>query len=164
MKLFRLIAGITFLLFIIGLFSGSLMLELTKKILDINIDNVGRYPFTSVTPQFSFGFLLDSCSLSAGGLLWAYSKRHSKYDSKVIFGLGLLISITSGVTGIGLKLLELRNIFISEKELIDHFSLAAEAFNYFSWGIGLVLFVNVILIALLLWFPPQRQKEPIVPT
>jgi hypothetical protein len=99
-------------------------------------------------------------------VLWAYSRGYSKYDSRLVFGFGLLTSLTSAIIGIGLNLLKLRYIFSTPtlNNEFDNFSLPAGSINYFSWGFGLVLFVNAVLIAVLLWLPRQRQKDIIAST
>jgi hypothetical protein len=164
MKRLLSIAGLTFFLFILGLFSSSLVMQLTEKVLGKEI--VATSVLSSFTPRLSFGFLLAFCSINAGGVLWAYSRGYSKYDSKTVFGIGLLISLTIAVVGIGLKLLALRYIFSTSalKNEVGNYSLSADGINYFSWGFGLVLFVNAVLIAILLWLPRQRQKDIIAST
>jgi cell division protein FtsX len=84
----------------------------------------------------------------------------------MVFGFGLLTSLISAIIGIGLNLLKLRYVFSTStlNNEFENFSLPADGINYFSWGFVLVLVVNAVLIAVLLWFPRQRQKDIIVST
>ena len=133
MKHFRLIAGTAFVLFIIGFFSSSCTLKLTGTILGGEI--LGSTIWESLYPKISFGLLLAFCSISAGVLLWAYSKNRSSYSSIPIFGFGLLVSIISAIVGVWLKLLEIRNMFAEFGDKPKITFLAAGSIDYFSWGV-----------------------------
>ncbi len=157
MKHFRLIAGTTLFLFIIGLLSGSLVVKLTEKILGRTF--IGLSILSSFTPQLSFGFLLAFCSICAGCFLWAYLQYRAVNNPKLVFGLGLLISITSAVIGTVLKLIQLRLAFDSFGNQVKNDVLSAGTINYFSWGFSLTFFVNVVIIVFLLLVSRQKQQQ-----
>ena len=95
------------------------MLELTEKTLNIEIITT---PTTAYSPHISLGFLLAFCSIGVGGILWAYSKASSKYNSMLVFSLGLLISLLIVANEIMIKLFEDRE-FLKD---ITNFYLTTE--------------------------------------
>ena len=152
MKHFLLIFGTTILLFIVGLLSGSFILELTEKILNVDIVEV---PATAFTPHISFGLLLAFCSIGAGGILLAYSRASSKYNPIVVFSLSLFISLLIAANEIILKLLEDRE-FLGD---VINFHLTSNDINYFSWRFFSVLPIYIFVIAGLLVISYQKEKK-----
>jgi hypothetical protein len=157
MKHFRLIIGTTLVLFIIGSLTGTFLLKITEKILGREI--LGFSTLSSFMPSLSFGFLLAFCSICAGCVLWAYSKANAEYAPGLVFGLGLLVSVASAIIGIGLKLGQIRLVLNSFGNEPGTSVLSSGSVNYFSWGFGLPLFVNIIIIAVLLLISHQKQQQ-----
>lgn len=155
MKTLLLILVTAIFLFFIGFLSGSFMLELTEKTLDIEIITT---PTTVYSPHISLGFLLAFCSIGAGGILWAYSKTSSKYNSILVFSSSLLTSLLIVASKITLKLFENREFLKG----VTNFYLTTENVNYFQWGYLSVLpmYFYIILGLLAISYAIKKKQSP----
>jgi hypothetical protein len=161
MKNFRfviMITGITFLLFIIGILLSTFVMEITQIVIEKQI--IAFRVQSELNSRLSLGFLLAFCSICAGCFYWAYRKIYPKNTPTFLFIFSLLISLISAAIGIWAKLLQIKFAF----ELLpfiyryDEEYLAAEVINYFSWGVGYVIFANLIVF-FLVWLLLRRKKS-----
>jgi hypothetical protein len=152
-----LIAGTTLSLFFIGFLLGPTVLRWTGIFIG---EEFISYSFSEfLLPPVSLGLLLAFCSICAGCFLWAYSRTNSYYSPILVFVLGLLISLVTAAVAIGYKLLYTRHVLHIIGEDLNNIPMSMDGVNYFLLGFRLVLFVNVVIIAVLLWFSHQRQNQ-----
>jgi hypothetical protein len=156
-KYFWFIAGATLALFFLGSFFSPFVLKWTEKVIDQEI--IAHTLSDFLAPRVSFGLLLAFCAICAGCLLWANQKNRLVYDPKIVFGLGLLISFLTSTIGIGSKLLQYRFALSGMGNELDNIPVAATAIHYFSWGFGLTLIANGIIIALMLLLSRENQEH-----
>jgi hypothetical protein len=155
-KHFWLIAITTLGLFLVGFLIGPFVFQRTAQFIGKEV--VGFTLSDFLVAPISLGLLLAFCSICAGCLLWAYSRNNFEYPPLAVFGLGLIVSLFSATVSIGFKLLQMRSILHLTGGSLDSISLSMGAINYFSLGYGVTLMVNIILIAILLWFSRQQQE------
>src|SRR5688572_3331207 len=117
------------ILFILGFSTAPFAVTLTEMY--VNKETVALSPLDSLRPNFSLGFLLAFCSLSAGVMLWAYTRTGLSHLPNLVFIVGLLVSLTSAFLSIWLYLRQLR-FFESQFDTYGNIALAAGAINYFS--------------------------------
>jgi hypothetical protein len=164
MKYFKLTLGTALILFILGFISGYYLLKLTETFLGIKTIAITQWD--SLTPNFSLGFLLGFCSLSAGVILWAYGKSQLPHHPIFIFGLGLLASIISATISISLKLIQLQLVFSRLETDFGNNPLPAPistgGINYFSWGFGTVFFISAITTISLLWIARKNENGLVI--
>src|SRR5688572_6655649 len=93
------------ILFIFGFSIAPFVLKLTEAYVNKGI--VSLFVLDSFAPNLSLGFLLAFCSLSAGVMLWAYTRAGLSHPPNLIFILGLLVSLVSAFLSVWLYLKQL---------------------------------------------------------
>jgi hypothetical protein len=144
------------ILFILGFSSGSYVLKLTETY--VNTEIVNLFVLDSFTPNLSLGFLLAFCSLSAGVMLWAYTRAGLPHPPNLVFLLGLIVSLTSAFLSVWLHLKQLR-LIESQFDVFGNTPLSIRIINYFSWGSTFVFFVMGIITIFLLWVPHLKEDQ-----
>ena len=156
MKKIYLVAVMTFVMFFIGFLISPLLLDISGSIVNLQFTSIAL--LGDFMPRISWGILLACCAISAGVILWAYSRNRqlSISTEKRTYAAGLFISLVCALCGVGYKLVQLQGIL--DPPALQRVVLSAENMDYFSWGIGpLLLVCGAITITIL--NSPGRQPE-----
>jgi len=140
------------LLFIVGLFTYPLLLNLTETITSKPI--LATSPEQDIWAKISFASLLALCAISARLFLWAYSKKQIVSSPTLIYSFALSISLLTVFAGISFNLSQLRSI--PDFGLSTGFS--SDSMDYLKWGAGTLLLAWIIVGFLLLSLHTNKKK------
>ena len=101
--------------------------------------------------------LLGLCLLSARVILWAYSRVELPQHPRRIFIYGLIISAIGVLISMGLRFMQGQYVLDMIKNQLPDLPLSTGYINFFSEGLGPVLFTCAITTLTLLWIARWKK-------
>jgi hypothetical protein len=153
-----LIFGTSFVLFLVSFFSGLFLLKFVE--MPFEIESLYLVLWDSVASNFVFSLLLAFCPISAGAILWAYSQNRLPYRPRVVFSLGLLVSMISIIIGILLSI-RMRNTN-SMAGCLTGVPSTIDIVHYFPSSLGAILLISGLIIVILLQKPDWKKAVKLI--